>query len=257
MTISFSAPPINEVVIGKVFEPQPRFLVPYYGRFWDLIQNDFPACEHAQPLVDAGSEPLFDQKTGALLPRVWFVSADKTRLLQVQNDRFHCNWRQTDGTQAYARFATIYDQYRKYADLFQTFLLSQLNAELVPRRCEVSYVNIFRKGKEWEDWGDLNGLFKDIRLPAKVEGGDIGGAFLHLNYKMPNEGGTLAVSIGSAKLLSGEDAIRMELAASSPKPKPDAGWEHDWFQLAHKAIIQSFCDLTTDSMQKTVWKRET
>lgn len=257
MTISFSAPPIYEVIVGKIFEPQSRLLVPYYGRFWELIQNDFPGCEHAPLLLDPGTEPQFDRTTGAILPRVWFVGADKTRLLQVQSDRFHCNWRQTDGTQPYARFETIYADYKKYAELFQTFLLGQLKAELVTRRCEVSYINVFRQGREWTDWNDLQGLFKDVRLPPKVEGGNIRGAHLQLEYGLPNDAGKLTVSIASAKLAAGGDAIRMELTASSSKPEPHAAWEHDWFQVAHKAIVESFCDLTTDVMQQTIWKRET
>jgi len=255
MTISFSAPPINEVVVGKTFQPLSQFLIPYYGRFWELVQDDFPVCEHAPPLLDAGSQPLFDP-TGVVLPRVWFVSEDKTRLLQVQGDRFHCNWRQTDEKQAYARFETIYAEYQKYVDLFRTFLLGQVKAELVTQRCDLTYINVFRQGREWETWGDLSGLFKNLKLPADIAAGNIQGAFTHLQYGMTDGAGKVVVSVASAKMsTTGEDIIRMELTASSSIPRPDIAWENAWFKKAHEAIIQSFCDLTTDQVQQTLWRR--
>jgi len=256
MTISFSAPPINEVVVGKTFQPLSRFLVPYYGRFWQLVQDEFPSCEHAPALTDPGSQPLVELITGSILPRVWYVSDDKTRLLQVQSDRFHCNWRQTDGTQTYTRFETIYAQYQKYADLFSTFVLGQIKAELVTQRCELTYINVFRKGREWETWGDLSGLFKNLRLPADIAAGSIQGALTQLQFGMPEGAGKVVVSVGSAKATAtGEDVIRMELTASSSLPEPDSAWEDAWFKKAHEAIVQSFCDLTTDEAQQSLWKR--
>jgi uncharacterized protein (TIGR04255 family) len=255
MTITFSAPPINEVVVGKIFQPLSRFLIPYYGRFWELVQEEFPTCEHAPLLVEQGSQPQFDVVSGSILPRVWFVSDDKTRLLQVQSDRFHCNWRQTDGTQTYIRFETIYSAYQKYVDLFRTFLLAQLNIELVTHRCDLSYINVFRKGKEWDTWSDLSGLFKKLSLPADIAAGKIQGALTHLQYGMANGSGTVTVSIGSAKIPTGEDAIRMELTASSSPKAISAAEEDAWFRAAHEAIVQSFCELTTDRAQQTLWKR--
>lgn len=257
MTISFSAPPINEVVVGKTFEPIARFLVPHYGRFWELVQEDFPGCEHAAPLIDPGAEPLIDRSNGSILPRVWFVSGDKTRLLQLQGDRFYCNWRQTDGTQAYARFETIYAAYQKYAELFRTFLLGQFNAELVTRRCDLTYINVFPKGRGWDDWGDLSGLFKDLRLPAVITAGRIVRAHAQMQYEMPEGAGKVAISVASAKTAGDEEVIRMELTASSSTPVADQAWENAWFQQAHKAIIESFCDLTTDEAQRSLWKRTT
>lgn len=257
MTISFSAPPINEVIVGKTFEPLARFLVPHYGRFWDLIQDEFPGCEHAMPLIDPGAEPLFDRANGSMLPRVWFVSGDKTRLLQLQGDRFHCNWRQTDGAQAYARFETIFAAYQKYAELFRTFLLGQINAELATRRCELTYVNVFPKGRGWDNWGDLSGIFKKLRLPAAITGGIIRGGNIQLQYEMPEHAGKIAISVVSAKMTDGEDVIRMDLTASSSTPKPEAAWENVWFEKAHDAIVESFCDLTTDEAQQSLWKRTT
>lgn len=253
MTITFSSPPINEVVVGKVFEPVQAFLMPHYGRFWELIQDEFPGCEHAAPVLDQSAEPPVDS-FGLLLPRVWFSGEDKTRLIQVQSDRFYCNWRQTDGQQEYSRFDAIYAAYQKYMALFSTFVLSQLSTELITRRCELTYINVFRKGREWDSWEDLSRLFRHLKYAPQIEGGVLRGGNLQFVYEMPERSGRLTVSIASAKAAQTEDVIRMELTASSA-PGLNADDEDAWFGKAHKAIVQSFCDLTTDDAQRSVWKR--
>ena len=115
MAIDFEKPPINEVVIGKVYETRTDLTIPYFGRFWDLVKDEFPTCEHAIPIVDQPAANML-AALGSLLPRVWFIGQDATRLIQLQQDRFYYDWRQTPGqSENYVRFDSIYKQYRKYS----------------------------------------------------------------------------------------------------------------------------------------------
>lgn len=97
MTVPFKAPPVNEVIVGKAFDRCDALLLPFFGRFWDLVQGDFPKVQHAPLLTDEGvSNVAVDPASQLPLPRVWFVSEDEHRLLQLQPDRFFFNWRQQD-----------------------------------------------------------------------------------------------------------------------------------------------------------------
>jgi uncharacterized protein (TIGR04255 family) len=254
MAISFSDPPINEVVIGKTFESQPGLLVPYFGRFWELVQDEFPNCEHAPPIVDPGAEPPIDVATGVVLPRLWFIGEDRTRLLQLQTDRFYYNWRQTAKAAPYQRFESVYAPYKKYISLLSTFFASQLGTELVTRRCELTYVNLFEKGKEWHDFSDLNKLFKDIRFPQHLVDGSLLRGAVRLEYEMTDKSGKVVVSINQATI-NNEPVIRVELAASSYALDQAPETEDLWFQRAHHAIVKGFCDLTTEEAQHSYWKR--
>jgi uncharacterized protein (TIGR04255 family) len=253
--ISFLKPPINEVVIGKAFEPLQGFLVPYFGRFWDLIQDEFPKCEHAPPVVDPAGEPPTDPATGILLPRVWFSSEEPTRLLQLQVDRFYLNWRQTNEKEEYVRFDKVYEDYQRFSTLFGVFAAGQLAAEMIPRRYEMTYVNVFRKGVEWNDFQDISKVVRgfdflhDTGVLAAISQGQV-----RLEYVMRDCPGRLAVTLALAKnTITQEPALRFELAAAVRVKDHEGLEEKTWHLLAHDAIVNAFCELTTEHAQKSFW----
>lgn len=257
MTISFQDPPINEVFIGKVFAPQDALLIPYYGKLWELFQDEFPFCQHASPIIDMANQQSFVDGQELMLPRVWFISNDKTRLLQLQRDRFYCNWRQTKSVspEPYERFGPIFSLYKKHISLLSSFFSSQLGTELETKRCDLSYVNILRRGKEWNDLTDLNAVFKEIRFPASIEKCSLVQGAVRLGYEMNDGAGKVEVSINQASNSAGDSLVRMELSANSSKLEQSAEAESAWFQKAHDAIVQGFCDLTTEYAQTKFWKR--
>ena len=106
MAITFDDPPINEVALGRIFLPRPDFLLPYYGEFWSLVRNQFPEVSHAPPIIAA--EQQQQQEASAddayIFPRVWLLSEDSTRVVQIQRDRFYFNWRQGPERTEYIRF---------------------------------------------------------------------------------------------------------------------------------------------------------
>lgn len=99
----YKSPPINEVAWGVTIEPIAELLVPHIGLFWATIRNNYPVCEYAFPIM---SQTMWvDRGTGAPFPRIFLLSQSKNELIQIQNDRFHFNWRQVDGAPvAYPHF---------------------------------------------------------------------------------------------------------------------------------------------------------
>ena len=81
----YNTPPLNELVIGVRVTP----LILDAGRacrtLWRRINKDFPNSEQVAPL---GSDMMPIQGKFVPMPRFWFISTDKTRLVQLQRDRF-------------------------------------------------------------------------------------------------------------------------------------------------------------------------
>lgn len=267
MAIDFSAPPINEVLIGKVYEPRFDLTIPYFGKFWELIEDEFPKCQHAVAIGDSISGGDFqlavDPALGTVLPRVWFIGNEATRLLQLQQDRFYFDWRQLpDKSSEYIRFKSIFESYRKYEDILSSFVASQLGNNLVPTRYDLTYVNVFKQGSEWSQLSDLSSLLKGFDFISSHKNiGSVGRCAVRLEFKMSNCPGSLNLTILSGRSANPNNTnqnnqlIRMELAATCAVGALSGATEDDWFHLAHEAIVNGFCELTTETAQQRYWKR--
>ena len=257
MSVSFRRAPLNEVVLGKTFEPL-ELKLPHYGRFWDLIQEEFPGVEHAAPVFSSSGEGVVDAASGVPLPRVWFLSEEGTRLLQLQSDRFYFNWRQTAEAEEYVRFEPIYKDYVKYEQIVSAFALAQLGAELRPKRYEMTYVNVFEQGVEWSEFADVGKVLRGMNFvhdTAHLKG--VSQGIIRLEYAMQGCPGTLQVQLATGRNTTKDlPVLRLELGAFvRVADHPDLD-ETSWFKAAHDAIVNGFCELTTEHAQQTFWKRE-
>jgi uncharacterized protein (TIGR04255 family) len=251
----FDKPPINEVVLGKVFKPRGDLTVPMFGRFWDLIEEDFPKTQHAPPLIEPGGHS--DKNFMGILPRVWFVGEDPSRLIQLQQDRLYYNWRQLAGVESpYARFESIFAEYQRYSEAFATFILSSLGSPLESTRLDLTYVNVFQRGREWQDFSDLGSVISglDVLSNAQTLGKASAGSF-QIDLKPNSMPGLLSIRLLSGfDTGSGAQLIKMELVAVCGTEELAGVEEKAWYLQAHDAIIEAFCTLTTDKAQK-IWMR--
>ena len=100
--------------------------------------------------------------------RCWFINRDETQLVQIQNNCFIRNWRRTDLTPDYLHYDVIRPLFQRDWMLFQEFLREQGLSRPTPWQCEVSYINHFVRGRDWNDYSDLNKLYPVWRgLPAE------------------------------------------------------------------------------------------
>jgi uncharacterized protein (TIGR04255 family) len=257
MRTTFERPPINEVVVGCTFEPVSALLIPHFGAFWDLVRNDFPLCEHAQPVAEESGDLAVDAQTLAPLPRVWLLSADRVRLLQLQTDRLYCNWRQSDKVHSpYSRFESVYGPYRQYFQTLATFLATQLDAQINTRKLVVTYVNLLKQGSEWQTQADLPRVFRHLQVPLALNGGAVEHWACKASYALSGGPGKLAVAINPAKnKVSEQHLLRIELTASCEVTHLGDMAFDEWFEAAHQSIVQGFCDLTSDEVQRVHWGR--
>ncbi len=146
-------PPIVEVVCGVRFAPL-ALSAPLLGLHWASRRKDYPETEVRLAI----GEYSF---TGAELPpqRVWMLSEDGSRLVQIQHDRFYVNWRASG--EAYPTFSNIHAAFKVEYEAFQRFCLEEIQAAPDPLETELAKISVLRQSEHWSDFADLC-----VALPA-------------------------------------------------------------------------------------------
>lgn len=247
--VTFDRPPVNEVVLGRAFLHRPDFFIPYYGVFWDRIRETFPLVEQATPIVDAQDMQVTDA-FASFMPRVWFLSHDKTQMVQIQNGRLYFNWRKAaDQSNDYIRFQEVRRGFDGAWRALSELVKEMTGAPLQSTRGELTYVNylempgkteleVAEKGLRDFAW-DRSQRF--LPTPTKL--------IRNMSFPIPNGGGELAVVLHSAKNnMTGGEAIKLELSAKGPA-SDDASF-NEWATRAHDFLVQGFVDLTTDVLHE-------
>ena len=269
----FSNPPVVEVALAVQFEPLTELRTPQIGLLWANFRDRFPKIEEHPPLdpmmerFGAPGPPKpsvhFEMMRRPPVPRCWFVSADGTELIQIQQDRFAHNWRKTSASGEpveYARYKHIRAGFRDELHDFAKFVtLEQLGA-LKPNQCELTYVNHIVSGPGWQHHGELGKIltlfetrYTDEFLP------DLEEARVASAYVIPGPDGKplgrLRLSIDSAYRRADNYPIMvLNLVA---RGRPDGtGTEGvmKFLDTGHEWIVRGFAAITTPEMHK-IWGR--
>ncbi len=252
---SYKSPPLNEVSIGLQFQPLEKLKIPHFGLFWDLIRKDFPSVEHAPPILNKKLEP----GASVPLPRVWFIENSETQLLQLQPDRINFNWRLRENADPYPRFHTIAPQFFRLLEAFEQFLIKADIGVIFPTVAELTYVNMFVQGREWNTTRDFAAVFKDFTWVGEKE------RFLPyptnmswaVSFELPDQKGMLNARLNEGFRVADEKKVlQLEMVANYPVQDVSSHSLQPWYALAHEWIVKGFDDLTQPKTQKTYWGRE-
>lgn len=174
-TPDYQNPPIVELAISAQFSPLSKLTAGHFGRFWYELGPDWTEPSDAPPIEDQFE--LFDrprmqgrrlQLRSLSLPlRFTLGHKCKDRLVQIQATRFCLNWRKRDRT--YPSYKRLIGEFEVLMNRFDEFVKNQGLDLLVINQWELTYVDAFPKGEEWEtpaDWGRiLPGLFGNLFAP--------------------------------------------------------------------------------------------
>jgi uncharacterized protein (TIGR04255 family) len=125
---------------------------------------------------------------------------------------------------------------------------------LEPNQYELTYVNHIRRGEGWVNLSDIENVFPEFQCKT-------GDRFLpepeniswRRIYRLPNDSGRLHVSLRFAISRETTDRIMvLDLTARGFI----ANEIDTWFNMAHEWIVKGFSDLTSPSIQQSVWKRK-
>lgn len=251
---TYSAPPLTEVSIGLQFQRLERLKIPHFGLFWERIRAEYPMVEHAQPIFTNEREI----EEGFPLPRIWFIDKSDSKLLQLQPNRINFNWRHRDGAAPYPHFESISKEFERLLNLFQQFLLEADIGIITPLVSELTYINVFEKGREWNRVEDLYSLINDFNWTSDKS------RFLpqpaHINWStsflLPDSMGNLNVRLNPAMRV-GEDTplIQMELTAICQHSGISVSDLPRYYEIGHEWIVKGFADLTNIEAQKKFWGR--
>jgi len=258
----FDCPPLDEMVIVIQFEPLKQFSAAHMGLFWQKVRERYPLTEDNPPLLHQVelSEPT--PGAGATIMRVplalrcWFLSQDRTELVQIQRDQFIRNWRRIEGNEEYPRYETLIAAFKREWREFMAFVAEEKLGEVKIDQCELSYINQIPKGEGWESFADIGGVFRGLR-PADPNGLLNSPEAIGWNgqYKLPDELGRFYAELSPG--FRGRDfkfVLSMTLKSRGKPAGPSEDNLFAWFDLAHEWIVRGFDELTDPNMH-AVWKR--
>jgi uncharacterized protein (TIGR04255 family) len=148
---NFGAPPLVETSLGIQFDGLVNYTSLAAADFRKLLEMEFPLVEEHPPL-----DPTFetfgpgDSKLSNLRleivqapvsPRFFFVSTDRTELVQLQRDRLFFNWRQTEKQESYPRYAYVRERLKTQLLRLEEWARDAKLGSVAPTQCEALYLN--------------------------------------------------------------------------------------------------------------------
>ena len=262
---AFGRPPLVEVALSLQFKSLPGFTTAHTGLLWRRYRDGFPLVEEhprlepAEEAFESAQQPRvqisFGNKPPA--PRVWFLSADRTSLIQVQNDRLVYNWRKANQQADYPRYEQVRSRFRKHVEVFAEFLVDADLGEISVNQCEITYVNQFPRRLAEAESGDAGEVFTNWRsrqgstfLPTPED------VALRWRFRMSerNGPGRLHVMAQPAWDLTRQPIWTLNLMA---RGRPVGTGIDDAFAFLDRGrewIVRGFADLTTERMHRR-WRR--
>lgn len=258
----FDDPPVIETVLGVSFSPLQGWDLRHYGVLWDRLKEEYPRFQ-VQPALNETEEmpsgvsiaSLIVRAVGMTEPpiRAWYIDPSETMLLQVQRDRFLHNWRKVSGSETYPHYeSTIRPHYIREWSAFRDFLQESKIEAPELRGWEVTYVNHFEKGKEWETFGDLHKMLNWFNPSFKP--GLLYPDGVNFEYRIDiGDNAKLSVSFHSAvRQRDKRTVLVMNLTARGDATSDDtllSGLDY-----GRAAIVEAFANTTTPAMHQ-LWKR--
>lgn len=136
--------------MGLQFEGLVQYNSILAADFWRKVRDQYPHIEEHPPL-----DPIFETfgaNDGAIpqprieflqavpQPRLFMVSQDGARLVQLQKDRLHFNWRSRATNEPYPRYPRIRGDFEQALAVHEEWAAS-LGGGLNPTQAEIAYVN--------------------------------------------------------------------------------------------------------------------
>lgn len=260
--VDFQRPPVVEVALGVQFA-HPVVTLDVLSALVVRWREEYPFNEPQEPLprvVETFDRPIggptLELRLGASWPRTWLLSADQSRLIQLQPDRVIVNWRRVEEGDEYPRYATL-----------RPWLLTVLREVLAVATeyggppapidaVEVTYVNELASPQTVEV-GSHPALERMVLPVGAVDGTflpdpeDTGYAARFRIDEGDGPVGRLVVrtDIGFRNR-DGAPIYLMNLTANIVRPARDAQGVPAALDLARRWVVKGFLDLTTKEMHE-------
>lgn len=261
----YTNPPLVETVLGIQFDPFPKFSNAHLGAYWASIRGEewnIVADAHAlepqfekfggsQKWSEVGFRIKLSQETAG---RLQIRNSSETRMIQVQNGRFHLNWLGEHGG-IYPKYQTIRDDFLREFAVFESFVSGEGLGNIVPNQWEVTYVNHVPRNTVWHEphgwnffkplsgidrYGQLNQLESFSGEWHFVILENAGRLHVHWQHGMKQT--------EKEKKSKDLELIRLAFTARGPVHAKNASRRAilDGLNLGHESIVNAFCELSSD-----------
>lgn len=270
---AFRKPPVVEVVLGVQFNRPPAISNAQLGAFWKHLSGKWPNVSDANPIEQAferfGAEHVWSSIGGSIklsqeqVRRLQISNADRTRMIQVQSNRFHLNWRGYEGG-AYPRYGAIRPEFDALWKEFRDFLSRESVGDVIANQWEVTYVNHIPKGSVWTRADDWRGVIVGLPIPATspdpmLSLDSFNGEW---HYVIGDEAGRVHVNIlhGRTADIAGSrpeiEILRVMITARGPigdTTRKGLSLDHG-LDLGHEAVVRCFAGITSEKAHQ-FWER--
>ena len=186
------------------------------------------------------------------LRRTFLATSTTEYVIQLQDSRFHHNWRKLSPSVVYPRFPAVFSRFLKAWGLFSDFVKRQGIEEPKPSRYELTYVNEIEvlgsirieQAVKLFDWNNIAAKFLPVPQATNMA----------WSFPLPEAKGNMNVSTNRLTKLDGRSAVLLTLACSGPSANESYSLD-EWFETAHQWIVRGFTDLTTPEAHQ-IWNRE-
>jgi uncharacterized protein (TIGR04255 family) len=249
----FNSPPVIEKVMGIEFERLPQWDVPYFGLYWQQIKDNYPKFEIKPAIMSKGMQEIIFEDIPSL--RCWFLHESHTKLIQIQNDRFIYNWQKPNSYDSYPHYEKIRPEFENEWLNFCNFLQNnQIDAPMV-KHCDVTYVDHFERGKEWNNLSDLpdvlncwSGIQQDF-LPEP----DL--IAIQTSYTLLNDKGKLIIDVQPATIINGDlEILQLRITVLQKPSSSNIADVLESLDFCRDMVVKTFLGLTTSKMH-TLWER--
>lgn len=260
MKVEFESPPVTEVVIGLQFRRLPDLNASLVGDLHKVFAADYPKYQERPPLEpiieDFGPRPhpqiRFQLTDFPGLPRLWFVNEHGEHLVQIQQDRFICNWRRTSESAVYPRFHNCYATFCDNLQKFREFLSANQIRPLNPSLVELLYVNHFpttsAEGEELK-YSDVLALFAENADSPRPEEVQLSAVYpiLDADRRVGRIHASFSKQIHKS---SGQQVFELRLNCRGIPLSPDLEGVKSFLELAHEGENRVFLSLTSQRLHK-------
>lgn len=266
----FSDPPVTEVVFSLQFEQIPGLTPVHFGLWWnrDGRRDRYPLCEQQARLMPQVEEPVghaepFRIEFGGLpsAPAFWFLTPDRSELLQIQDDRFTRNWTKppADAKHLYPSYNELRPKFVEDLTAFSSFVEHEGLGALQPRQVELTYINPIQPVEGvWDQLGHLDHVFN------VWDNGDPTGFLpepehvrFEASYAIVHQGTFVGRLFATLNPVFSQEMRPVLLLQMTARGKPLAAGVDGvlgFLDLGHEWIVQGFTNLTTVPMHEK-WGR--
>jgi len=259
--VHFESAPVVEMMQALFFTPVSSWDLLDFGLLWQKLTPRYSRHEFKPPIGEMPQlqsqvlEALQRQDLGKLPVRCWYVNKSEAELVQVQDTCLIHNWRKTEGAGPYPGYEDVRSEFMRDWQTFGAFL----DERGIPRpdlwKSELTYIDQFVRGQEWNTFADLSRIYRLWRgMEAEGPLASLEFASFTVNYAL-SDGKTRLVFLSQPAVRpDGKEIIQLTITAVG---RPATSSETDilsWFDSAHAALLEGFINFTTPEVHE-YWRR--